>query len=143
MFVCGRKLFKSCALYDSSVSPSLWTLSIVAPIHTKESFEQLGLGLGANTMEGREQKHQTIKRYIENATYQNRWEFIYRHEYMQLIFLRENGFDKISYRKRGTQHIPDCQNGFCSCSLKLLANHCCQLYNSREMKAITEEMKNY
>ena len=95
MALCGKKLFQSCAIYDTNVTPSLRTLANVAPVHAKQLFYRLGLG--SNTMEGREQKHQQIARYSENATYQNRWKYVFRHEYIQLIYLRENGFDNTSY----------------------------------------------
>ena len=97
MFMSGRRLFVCCSLYDVSVSPSLWCFSIVAPHHAKHLFHKFGFGLGINTMEGREQKHQQITKYSKNTTYQNRWADIFRHEYMQLIYLRENGFDLKKY----------------------------------------------
>ena len=37
-------------------------------VHTKSIFTKLGLGLGVNSMEGREQKHQKIYRYMQNST---------------------------------------------------------------------------
>ena len=63
MFMSGRRLFVSCSLYDVSVSPSLWCFSIVAPHHAKHLFHKFGFGLGRNTMEGREQKHQQVPKY--------------------------------------------------------------------------------
>ena len=51
-------------------------------------------------MEGREQKHQMIAKYSENTTPQNRWSMIFRHEYLQLIYLRLNGYDDIKYLKK-------------------------------------------
>jgi len=71
-------------------------------------------------MEGREQKHQIISKYAENTTYQNRWPLIFRHEYIQLIFLRENGFDKKTYTKRIRPYIPPASENTCTeCSLSL------------------------
>ena len=58
------------------------------------------MGLGWNTMEGREKKHQMIAKYAGNTTYQNRWPLNFRHEYMQLIYLRENGYDNVKYIKK-------------------------------------------
>ena len=89
MFMSGRRLFVCCSLYDVSVSPSLWCFSIVAPHHAKHLFHKFGFGLGINTMEGREQKHQQITKYLKNTTYQNRCPNIFRHECMQLIYLKE------------------------------------------------------
>ena len=88
-------------------------------------FLHNGFGLGINTMEGREQKHQQISKYEKKALFQERWKFILRHEFIQLIFLRENGFDVRKYRKRNRSYIPVIQEGHCdSCSLKLVDVTC-------------------
>ena len=137
-----QSYLKSCALYDANVTPSLWTLANVAPVHTKQLYNLLHLGLGSNTMEGREQKHQQLQRYSENATYQDRWRYVFRHEYIQLIYLRENGFDTISYRKRGTKYIPEVCPGYCCCSLVLVSDSC-QICDSIEMSAIIDELQEY
>jgi len=138
----GRKLFQSCALYDTSITPSLWTLSNVAPVHAKEMFSEFGLGLGANTMEGREQKHQRIAKYSENATYQCQWPYIFRHEFIQLVYLRENGFDTKNYRKRGTNYIPAVSHCQCKCSLPLFDNSC-KLCDCLEMKELVNALAKY
>ena len=116
----GRRLFFCCSLYDVSVSPSLWCFSTVAPHYAKHLFHKFGFGLGINTMEGREQKHQQITKYSKNTTYQNRWADIFRHEYMQLIYLRENGFDLKKYQQSKTTYIPKHKMGLCECSLPLI-----------------------
>ena len=38
----------------------LWTICNEAPYHAQITYKEYGLALGCNTMEGREQKHQTI-----------------------------------------------------------------------------------
>jgi len=120
MEIAGRKLFKACCLFDQKVSPSMWTVCNVSPAHAKLCFEDYTFGLGCNTMEGKEQKHQIISKYAENTTYQNRWPLIFRHEYIQLIFLRENGFDKKRYTKRIRPYIsPASENTCTECSLSL------------------------
>ena len=86
-------LFKSCCLYDTHVSPSMWVFCNIAPSHCKQLFATLGVGLDIDTMEGREQKHQMVDKYSQNSTFQERWKFIFRHEFTQLIYLREHGFD--------------------------------------------------
>ena len=103
----GITLFKLSCLFDNRISPSLWTLYNVAPVHASICFNQYNMGLGCNTMEGREQKHQLISRYAENTTFQNRWPLIFRHEYIQLIHLRVNGFDKLNHIKRGKPFVPN------------------------------------
>ena len=78
-------LFKACCSFEGKISPSLWTLCIVAPIHAENCFKMYGLGLGCNTMEGREQKHQMVGKYAEKSTVQNRWPLIFRHELSQQL----------------------------------------------------------
>ena len=73
----AKKMFKLCCLHDNSMSPSLWTLCIITPVHTKDIFTKLGLGLGVNSMEGREQKHQKIYKYMQNSTLLECWQYLY------------------------------------------------------------------
>ena len=49
----GKSLFKACCIFDQRVSPSLWALCLVAPVHAKETYRAYHFGLGCNTMEGR------------------------------------------------------------------------------------------
>ena len=84
----ARELYISCCLYGQRNSPSLWTLCNVAPIHAEMCLKLYGMGLGCNTMEGREQKHQMIKQYSENTTFKNKWPMIFRHEFVHSGVLR-------------------------------------------------------
>jgi hypothetical protein len=61
-FVRGYKLF-------FSVNPTIWTLGYVVPVHTVEMKGKYGLGLGLNSMEGREAKHIAIPSYCKNTAY--------------------------------------------------------------------------
>ena len=99
MISVGQKLFRAYCLYDSSICPSMLCFSMVAPVHWQESVEKLNLGLGINTMEDREQKYQFIKKYSHNATVQDHSSHIFRHEFIELVYLREHGFDLNRYRK--------------------------------------------
>ena len=47
-------------------------------------------------MEGRERKHQIIKKYSNTK---DRWPHIFRHEFIQLVYLCEHGFDLNRYQK--------------------------------------------
>ena len=68
----GRKLFLTFCNQDTSITPSMWVLCNVAPHHAKQALSLYGLGLGVNSMEGREQKHQRIKKYAGNTTFQDK-----------------------------------------------------------------------
>ena len=84
------------------------------------------MGLRLNAMEGREQKHQLIDKYAQNTTYQDRWKSIFRHEFIQLIYLRENGLDSRKYVSRPMKYVPEILEGHCSncCSFKLENGKC-------------------
>ena len=57
-------------------------------------------------MEGREAKHVALKRLSVNTTYQNRWQEIFRHEFIMLIWLPEQGHEPCSYEPRKSVYIP-------------------------------------
>ena len=78
-------------------------------------------------MEACEQKHQRIKRYAKNTTYSNKWPMIFRHEFVQLIFLRENGFDEKNYRRKMKKYLPDVGEGRCSYCGSVLSNTLCPI----------------
>lgn len=142
MLAAGRKLFLSCALYETSISPSMWCFSVVAPDHCANTLEELNLGLGVFTMEGREQKHQQINKYSHNSTVQQRWPYIFRQEFIQLVYLRENGFDQTQYRKRSTTYMPGISDNKCKCSL-VLRNGKCSICDSKYMLSIEDKISNF
>ena len=86
-------------------------------------------------MEGRERKHQIIKKYYDNT--KDRWPHIFRHEFIQLVYLCEHGFDLNRYQKSNTRYIPDLVEGHCACGLKLLQ---CDIWNSGTMNKIIAEI---
>ena len=140
----GHLLFKACCIFDQKCTPSLWTLCNVAPIHAEQCLQNYRLGLGCNTMEGREQKHQQIAKYAENTTFQNRWPMIFRHEFIQLIFLRENGYDNTKYRKRSSNYVLVPENNHCKhCSLEFKEGaSTCVLCDNDLMKEIKQIIEN-
>ena len=160
--VCKR-LYKSCCVFDQKVTPSMWTLCNAAPYHSmvtfKEygfglgcntmegmvTFKEYGFGLGCNTMEGREQKHQQIQKYAENTTFQCCWPLIFRHEFIQLIHLRENGFDVVRYRKRGTEYLPRLENDSCvTCASNIfMQGNKCEICDSVLMAKLYSEIKKF
>ena len=123
MGVVAKKLFKLICLHDP-ISPSLWTLCVIAPAHAKTIFENFGLGLGVNSMEGREQKHQKIFKYMQNSIRNEMWQFVFRHEFISCVYLRENGFDQIRYTKKFTTYLPPSKAGYCNCGLKYSGEVC-------------------
>jgi len=107
-----NKLKDDCYKYFSvvkvffHVTLSVWTVGYCVPLHTQQLFDQFGCGLGLNTMQGREAKHQQIKEYAEHSTHNNRWEKVFQHEYMQLVWLRRQNPFSDCYKKGKESYIP-------------------------------------
>lgn len=82
-----------------------------------------GLGLGLSSMEGREAKHIAIARYCKNTAYLHRWEQVFRHEYVSLIWLREKGYNitnNASLNSRKLSYLPKRvkdSDEYCKCGL--------------------------
>lgn len=101
--------------------PTAWTLGHVVPVHTQEMKTKYGMGLGLNSMEGREAKHISISRYCGNTNYHSRWEQVFLHEYVSLIWLRERGYNTtkpitssvLVYEPKRIK-----EPGFCNCGLE-------------------------
>ena len=110
MDIVAKTMFKLYCLHENSISPSLWTLCVLL-----STFTKLGLGLGVNCMEGREQKHQKIYIYMQNSTVMERWQFVFRHEFISCVYLRENGLDQRRYNKRIIPYVSSQKSGYCSC----------------------------
>ena len=115
-------LFQACCTFDMAITPSMWVLCNIVPFSAKQTLHEYGLGLGCNTMEGREQKHQCLAKYSRNTTFQNRWPNIFRHEHNILVYIRLNGFDRNNYVQRKRSYIPEPSPTTCSkCGFHLSA----------------------
>ncbi len=93
------------------LTPNLtsWTVGFVAPYHAVDLFRRFGLGLGINTMQGRESKHQQIKRYLAHSppsTASTRWQTVTKHEFAEQILLPDaTGKDFFSRPKSGKENV--------------------------------------
>lgn len=67
-------------------------------------------------MEGREAKHVFIARYSKNTIFQTRWEQVFRHEFISLIWLREKGYITKTGSKKES-YVPEraATPDFCDC----------------------------
>ena len=55
-------------MFDSEISPNLWTVCNASCVHAEICLTNYGFDLGCNITKGGEQKHQMIAKYSENAT---------------------------------------------------------------------------
>ena len=105
-----------------NINSTIWMLGYVVPWHTREMKGKYGFGLGLNSMEGRQAKHIAISQYARNTAYCQRWEQIFRHEYIWLNWLHEKGYRTSNVTPSTLSYIPARvkENGFCSCGLSKL-----------------------
>lgn len=141
--ISAQSLFKACCLFYPRLSVSMWVLTNVLPAHSSHTLQKYNFGIGCNTMEAREQKHQQIQKYSHNTTFQNRWQQIFRHEFIQLVYLREHGYDTLRYRKRKVNYLPkyseqECQN----CGIELDERKCL-VCDSKIMFDLKKRMSKY
>lgn len=115
--VCSN-YFRATALF-LKITPTSWTIGHIVPVHAQQLQETLGLGLGINTMEGREAKHVTLAKFTSNTQFNNRWNQVFKHEYISLFWLRQSGCDETVYKHTSNVYIPKrCSTrDFCYCGL--------------------------
>ena len=116
----------------------MWTLGCVVPVHTEEMKRCYGLGLGLNSMEGREAKHIAISKYCQNTSYAQRWEQVFHHEFISLIWLPTHGYtsSKVNINSSSTgtsslsyvpKRVRNKDPAYCICGLeKELSADCCR-----------------
>lgn len=49
------------------VNPTVWTIGHIVPAHAQDMKRKYGLGLGLNSIEGREGKHVFVSKYSNNT----------------------------------------------------------------------------
>ena len=80
--------------FDHHPTHHAWTLGNIVPEHARDMKVKYGKGLiGLNLVEDREAKHISISRYSKNTDFKARWEQIFQHEYVSLVWLREKGYN--------------------------------------------------
>lgn len=67
-------------------------------------YNDLGFGLGLNSMQGREAKHTKLACYAKNTTKGKRlrWWQIFKHEFMELIWIKEKDCKQVAKKLLNT-----------------------------------------
>ena len=95
-------------MHRSKVHPTIWFLGNLVLQHTKEMKAKYGLGLGLNSVEGREAKHIAISKYPAITSYLHQWEQVFCHDYIFLIWLCQHGYNaKIKTPSNTGSYIPN------------------------------------
>ena len=77
-------------LLFNNITPTIWTIGYAIPRHTQILFDKYGLGLGLNSMEGREAKYVRLAQYARHSTKSKRWFMVLRHDFMANVWVRSN-----------------------------------------------------
>lgn len=143
-------------LFFEKAALTTWHIGYAVPHHAELIYNKFGVGLGINTMQGREAKHQQIAMYAKFATPQDKWKCVFRHEYVQLYWLRENDMlaeAKEMARKHDNSkyHVHPTSAYTCGCGLveremecrycdhpiiKLIEQSCCDRKVSPDLKKL-------
>ena len=121
------------------VSPTVWTIGYAIPYHVQILYEKYGLGLGLNSMQGREAKHVKLSRYARHSTLSTRWRLVLPHDYIVSVWMFKEDPLNVFYVKSKEQHIPPEINseGFCYCGfVKHDDEELCQFCSSNLYKAV-------
>ena len=117
------------------VNPTVWTIGHLVPAHTQHMKEKYGFGLGLNSMEGREAKHVFISKYSQKTMFHSRWQQIFLHEFVSLVWLRAKGYNCCNANFSILSYIPkqvsNSDPAVCYCGLeKGISNEKCRFCSS-------------
>lgn len=115
--------FNANMLLLNKITPTIWTIGYAIPRHVQIIFDKYGLGLGLNSMQGREAKHVRLAQYAKHSTKTTRWHMVLRHDYIANVWIRKQDPCHTSYTKYSRQYIPQevtCNSPtFCYCGFPL------------------------
>jgi hypothetical protein len=142
--VLAREYYRANALFLPTVNHTIWTIGNVVPFLAQQVYDKYKLL--TVTMEDREAKHLALLRLKANTTYQNRWQEIFRHEFIMLIWLPEQQHKPCPYKPSKGVYVPPRvynDDRYCYCGL-LKADYkdqSCNFCSDNVMKLIGESVK--
>ncbi len=98
--------FNACLLLLKSVTPTIWTVGYAIPRHLQIIFDRYGMGLGLNSMQGREAKHVRLSQFAKHTTKSTRWSMVLRHDYISNVWVRKHEPGRLLYTKYKAHYIP-------------------------------------
>ena len=99
--------FNACVLLFKSVTPTLWTVGYAIPRHLQILFDRYGMGLGLNSMQGREAKHVRLSQFAKYSTKSTRWSMVLRHDYISNVWVRKHEPACLLYTKYKAHYVPN------------------------------------
>ena len=133
--------YNICALMLKEVTPTVWTIGYAIPRHIKILFEKFEVGLGVNSMQGREAKHVRLAQYAKHSTKSTRWSMVLRHDYIANVYIRKHDPGRSSYTKYEERYTPKqvALETFCYCGFPIGEGETvCSICSSEIYKAIAK-----
>ena len=135
--VC-RQFFNAVSLLLSGVNPTIWTIGFVFPMHSEFLFNKFGVGLGINSMQGREAKHVRLQQYARHSCVSKRWYNVLKHDFISSIWLRKQDPFYFPYHKSQYSYIPKRveQPEYCHCRYEEVSLSKCLFCSSALYKEV-------
>ena len=141
---CCRQFFNAVSLLLSGVNPTIWTIGYVIPMHSEFLFDKFGVGLGINSMQGREAKHVRLQQYACHSCVSKRWYNVLKHDFISSIWLRKQDPFYFSYHKSQYSYIPKRveQREYCHCGYEEVSLSKCLFCSSALYKEVEKMASN-
>ena len=91
--------FNANMLLLNKITPTIWTVGYAIPRHVQIIFDKYGLGLGLNSMQGREAKHVRLAQYAKHSTKTTQWHMVLQNDYIANVWIRKQDPCHTSYTK--------------------------------------------
>ena len=98
------------------------------------------MGLGINSMQGREAKHVRVSEFAKHSTKSTKWSMVLRHDYMCNVWIPMHEPSRILYTTHKYQYIPkeiELEN-FCYCGFPTCKGKQCSICKSDFYKAVKD-----
>lgn len=114
---CCLQFFNVVSLMLANVTPTVWTVGYAIPRHFEMIHEKYGVGLGINSMQGREAKHVCLQQYARHSNLSQRWNNVLKHDFISSVWLRKLDPFHFVYNKCKDAYVPHIihQSCFCYC----------------------------
>ena len=136
--------FNIYALMLRSVTPTVWTIGYAIPAHLEILFQRYTVGLGINSMQGREAMHVILSQFAKHSTKTTRWAMVLRHDFIANVWIRKQDPSYCTYTKYEHCYIPKeiVSGTFCYCGFPLDQQVAeCSICSSSMHKAIARSAR--
>ena len=140
-----KNVFNSASMFLNNITLTIWTIGYVVPKHAEVTVRKFSLGLGINSMQGKEAKHTRSAAYAEHALTTNRWSLVVRHEYLITFYRRERNPFSSLFKHDNVSYVPNVVNtdNYCYCGMQKNSNEAdCRFCRDPLRLSITKSCQN-